>query len=379
MLLSCYGWYVDKENVQWCRKTGKFVGYVDLGADDCSSEKATEAFVFMAVGLRGHWRIPLGYFLINGISACTLINLLKEAIIRLYSCGVIVQSVTSDAAQFQISAIELLGANFNHFSPKPWFPHPCDPTLEIVFIHDVCHMIKLIRKALEFYGFFKWKNGSVSWKYYKLLEDLQSKHHLRGGNRLTKQHIEFENKKMKVSLATQLFSKSVADTLRYCYFHQIEGFQHPDVLLTAEFTELMNDLFDVFNSSSLYGKFTHSPITTSNIDEKKQFLKSACDSLKNIYVKDKSEVKAVFSRRKAAFKGFISNSAALVKLYEVLLTPNNSSFKAILTYKLSQDFLESFFGSIRARNGLSSNPTAIQFMSAFKYLLFLDQKTFIQA
>ncbi|KAL1476218.1 hypothetical protein MTO96_036677 [Rhipicephalus appendiculatus] len=41
----------------------------------------------------------------------------------------------------------------------------------------------------------------------------------------------------------------------------------------------------------------------------------------------------------------------------------------LLTHKLSQDHAENFFGSIRARGGHNNNPTAAQFMAAYKRLL----------
>ena len=44
------------------------VGFVDLRAGSLDNDLA-EVIVIMAVELQGHWKIPVGYFLINGISA----------------------------------------------------------------------------------------------------------------------------------------------------------------------------------------------------------------------------------------------------------------------------------------------------------------------
>lgn len=46
----------------------------------------------------------------------------------------------------------------------------------------------------------------------------------------------------------------------------------------------------------------------------------------------------------------------------------DSNFKYLLTYKLSQD-LETFFSAIRNRGGFNNNPTAKQFIAAYKWLL----------
>ena len=226
----------------------------------------------MAVGLLGRWKIPLGYFLTNGLQAEIVANIVKEALVRLHSVSVVAVAVTFDGAQNQIAAMELLGANFSHLCSRPYFPHPADSTLIVMAILDVSHMLKLIRNSLHSCGTFIWNGrGTVRWEYFERLETLQSSHQLRGGNKLTRQHVDFANKKMRVYLASQLFSKSVADTLRFCHACKVSGFSDSDVLVTADFCQLVNDLFDIMNSRSLFGKDFHAPITAVNFEEKKIF------------------------------------------------------------------------------------------------------------
>jgi len=55
---------------------------------------------------------------------------------------------------------------------------------------------------------------------------------------------------MKVKLATQLLSKSVADALKFCkYKLNIDDFA--DVDATVNFIELFNSAFDILNSRSI--------------------------------------------------------------------------------------------------------------------------------
>ncbi|KYN28696.1 THAP domain-containing protein 9 [Trachymyrmex cornetzi] len=54
-------------------------------------------------------------------------------------------------------------------------------------------------------------------------------------------------------------------------------------------------------------------------------------------------------------------------LSKILLSDDN--FQYLLTYKLSQDYLETFFSAVRSRGGFNNNPNAKQFMSAYKRLL----------
>ena len=96
------------------------------------------------------------------------------------------------------------------------FEHPHDhAAYEVHMYMDPCHMIKLLRNAWAEYKEFFWPgHGWIKWKYIVDLHYLQTEHDLRAGNRLSKQHVQFKNKIMKVSLAAQVFSKSIADALR---------------------------------------------------------------------------------------------------------------------------------------------------------------------
>lgn len=72
------------------------------------------------------------------------------------------------------------------------------------------------------------------------------------------------------------------------------------------------------------------------------------------------------SMRKTGFLGFIINLTNLFPLFEILKTCN---MDYLLTFKLSQDFLETYFSAIRSRGGFNNNPNAKQFESAYKRLL----------
>jgi hypothetical protein len=50
-------------------------------------------------------------------------------------------------------------------------------------------------------------------------------------------------------------------------------------------------------------------------------------------------------------------------------------FSYLLTYKLSQDHIETFFCAIRSKGGFKNNPTASQFEAAYKRLLIHAEST----
>lgn len=63
---------------------GKSYGSVDLGSgnnvDQDNANKATNALVFLAVSINGHWKVLLGYFLINSFCGSERANLLTKCL-----------------------------------------------------------------------------------------------------------------------------------------------------------------------------------------------------------------------------------------------------------------------------------------------------------
>ena len=75
------------------------------------------------------------------------------------------------------------------------------------------------------------------------------------------------------------------------------------------------------------------------------------------------------SRRKAGFIWFFTAVLSACNIFDIYIKPPTSKMKYLLTYKTSQDHLELFFCAIRGRSGWCPNPTATQFVSAYKRLL----------
>ena len=73
---------------------------------------------------------------------------------------------------------------------------------------------------------------------------------------------------------------------------------------------------------------------------------------------------------KTSFIGFVACIMSVKNLYTTYVQAANSPLmKYLLTYKLSQDHIELFFGAIRVSCGSNYNPTVRQFTSAYKRLL----------
>ncbi|KAE9521782.1 hypothetical protein AGLY_017833 [Aphis glycines] len=136
---------------------GKFYGGVDLGTTQeqvDNIQEATNALVFLAVCINGHWKVPLGYFLINSFSGSERANLLKKCLEIFFETGAKCYSITFDGAPCNISMCKILGANFDYFSSefKPWISVPEFPgskNEKIIYIFwDAVRMLKLVRNTL---------------------------------------------------------------------------------------------------------------------------------------------------------------------------------------------------------------------------------------
>ena len=346
----------------------KFVGCVDLGNGPSAEETsppASEALVIMAVALNASWKLPLAYFLICSLSSTEKASLVDTCANKLRDIGVHIAGLTCDAPAVNLSMISHLGAKLDPESPAPdFFPsgHPSDPVGTVV---DPCHAIKLVRNSLVDLGVLKNQEGSeIKWEFIKKLHQLQTQEGLHAANKIRKSHIEFHKQKMKVALATQVLSQSVADALRFCRTElRLPDFKGSEA--TEEFIEVFNELFDVLNSKNLLGRGKKAPMQLRNEESWSKVFQRASQFIMGLRLLDGTRV--IHSRRKTGFVGFLINIKSVQNIFDRFV--RTGRLKYLLTYKLSQDHLELFFGNIRSRLGCNNNPTASQFQSTYRRLL----------
>ena len=75
------------------------------------------------------------------------------------------------------------------------------------------------------------------------------------------------------------------------------------------------------------------------------------------------------SRRKTGPAGLPVTTDGIQSIFSDLVEKEEAPMNYILTYKLSQDLLELFFGAIRSSGGFKNNPTAQQFNASYNRLL----------
>ena len=262
--------------------------------------------------------------------------------------------------------LHALGAQLQLPNIKPYFLHTLDKQRRIYIFLDVCHMLKLIRNTLGDGGIEIDKDGSkICWAYLIELQKWQETEGLRLANKLRLSHIQWWQQKMKVNLAAQAFSGSVADAIDYCRDTlMLPQFKSSEV--TFKFIRTFDHLFHMLNSRNSCAKGFKAALCKSNKSNWKPFLDEAREYI--IGLKSTLGNPMYTSRRKTGFVGFFVAIDSIQSIFSDLVE-EEARMNYILTYKLSQGHLDLFFGSTRSSGGFNNNPTAQQFTAAYKRLL----------
>ena len=357
-----------RQQVEW--DGNKYHGYIDVGSeldDDCLP-MAKEAFVFMVVGINDSFKLPVGYFLIDGLGSIERANLVNQCLTRLHGSGVDVASLTFDGAASNLAMIKNLGCNLDFSSPffKTSFPHPVSKESVFVFL-DPCHMMKLVRNTLgDKKSMVDGNIKFVKWEYFEKLHALQEQEGLHLGNKLRTAHMAYYRKKMNVRLAAQTLSSSVATSLQFCLEENIPQFAGCEP--TIKFIQIFDALFDVLTSRNLKAFGYKKPLQESNKLQIHAILSEARSYICSL--KESPNGKPILeSNRKTGFLGFIICIDSLLSLYDKLVSSSQFGMKFLCSFKVSQDHIELFFGKIRSLGGCNNNPSARHFRSAYKKLL----------
>uniref|UniRef100_A0A2S2NIA2 THAP domain-containing protein 9 n=2 Tax=Schizaphis graminum TaxID=13262 RepID=A0A2S2NIA2_SCHGA len=175
---------------------------------------------------------------------------------------------------------------------------------------------------------------------------------------------------MKVKLAAQTLSSGVADAIEYLCQKGESSFQNSEE--TVYFIRQIDRLFDILNSRIPFSKGYKSPIHPGNINTIKSVFTDTTNYLKTLKF---NGIPLILSGRKMFLIGFIVTMTSTLEIAYELLGRSQSPLKYILTYKMSQDHLELFFGCIRSRGGSNNNPNCSQFKKTLRQLLFTKNIT----
>ena len=326
-------------------------GLEDYGAIGKTRFMANNALVFMVRGLANKWKQCIGYFLSSGpTKGDSLQYLTRQAIDKLSSIGLRVRVVICDQGSNNRNHLETQeGISVD----RPYFNHNND---SIYVMYDPPHLLKNIRNNLKKHGFLH--NGlPVKWKYIEEFYEFDKQGPIRMAPKLTDDHLDLPMfTKMRVNLAAQVLSHSVAAGISTL---QRLGHLHQEAKNTAEFVEMMDQLFNAFNSSTLSSSRRFGQ-AFSNTSGHKQFLEDCFDYLDHLTLSNEKVVPCI--------NGWKINIRSLFCLWDDL--NQNQNFKFLLTNRLNQDCVENLFSIIRGKGGHRDNPDAREFRAAYRQVVF---------
>ena len=347
----------------------QFEGIVNHGGNRRSLDIASEVLVVLLRGMNTNWIFPLSYYFSKGPTTTQELDiLLSEVLKNLQRTGLNVRVGVCD----QGFTNRGLFRRWNVTEQKPFIILGDNI---IYMIHDICHIIKLMRNHIKKHGFFvhglqddapqpdnvpqpssdEVGGEYASWKYLVQFYEIDSSSENRLAPRLQKYHLEVPDlAKMKVKLATQLLSHSVFAGIKTL----VELKKMPaEAMGTANFAKVCNDMFDFLNISQ-----QHDPQNT---------LKSGANVFRNMHMLEWFQEWA--SRLEMTDGAPLPDCVRGLKLTlsgtsMIIKDLQSRRYKYVLTRRLQQDVIEHFFGTQRSSSGCSKNPTARQFSQNFRFL-----------
>lgn len=309
-----------------------------------------------------------------------LSNLVELCIEAINSTNAVVTNITCDNNASNIAMLQLLGAKVSNAEDLKTFVNLKNVIDEEIYvILDTSHLIKLVRGCLGDAKILYSSEGKrIQWNLIESLHKLQKAEGLHLATKLTKDHIEYHKKVMKVYLATQVISDSVADALQFCD-KILKSKEFSDSEATCEFFRIFNRAFDMLDSKAPFAKGTKAPLKATNKDIWSNAFEETKEYILNLHFinpveeeppkkRAKKDTRVTCGPRKRGFLGFLVNMKTLTDMFEKYVE-QHKLLVYILGHKTSQDHLEHLFCTIRSSLGCNNNPTAAQFQSAYKKIM----------
>lgn len=358
--------------VQYDRHKKCFSGLISFGKISDNAENlpiATQVLVFLVSGINIPFHLPIAYYFVANLDGIDKVFLMQSIKKTLTDIGIIVPTGTFDGHATNVTACEIMGSSFDLNDLHPQYINDDD---EVFPFFDAPHMLKLMRNVLADRKIIYDRLGrAIEWRHFEQLVDIKEKDDFIT-HKMTKAHINYHQRAMKVSLAAQTFSNSTAKSMK-----SLMDRNHPDFATasgTIEFTRRINNLFDVMNSRKQSDNIYKRPITRETSIEILSFLDDTADYLKTLtFEKGKNPV--VDSRVKMGFKGMIINIENVKQIYQKLV--QTKELDEFCVGRVVQCSLESLFSRCRSHSmlGSNTNPTTVQFTSIIKKLLVNNEVT----
>ncbi|XP_043283154.1 uncharacterized protein [Venturia canescens] len=357
-----------RKSVAVCSKNLTYSGLTDFGDDGPQAtnleEQATHGLVMMFQPLADKYTQPIAVFALkNSVKGDELAKLVVKAIVYLENCGAKIHGVIADGAKTNQKMWSLLDVRAGISNTKSWFTHPLDNERKVFVFSDAPHVFKNIRNRL--YNKRRLRTSPdkkyVDWKFFEALFNVDTQHvgNARACPKLSKRHIELDNtSKMRVRLATQIFSNSVAQGLAFYASQKFEALA--DCEETIAFCKRLNDTFDALNRKTPNEGLTPQSPDFKVLQDTLQWLNDwQSDVLAGKLSSDEFLTQDTSTGLRLSLTSTMDMCVYLI---------NKFDFKYLLTGKVNQDDLEKFFSTIRQAAGCNDHPNCPTFLQLYKLL-----------
>lgn len=135
------------------------------------------------------------------------------------------------------------------------------------------------------------------------------------GTKIRQRHLNYYKEKMKVRLATQIFSISVADAIKYCR-EKLNLYEFHNSQSTKRFIIKLNNIFDFLNTRNFLSKGVYNkPLKLINEQNIRKFITESIQYLQKL--KDQNNELLINSKRKTGFVGFIVCLTSVRNLFDI--------------------------------------------------------------
>ncbi|CAB3994726.1 Hypothetical predicted protein [Paramuricea clavata] len=372
-----------KSDLVYCKHTGELIGFANLGdvnnalvdfekqcqieVSNCTPDIATYMLSFMVRGVSISLEYPLAHFPCSScISADQIYPLFWDGVRHLETLGLKVIASTSDGALTNRKFVKI------HRSPKspPKTSMKSPPkSSEETVVYKTKNLYSADERDLFFVAdapyLIKTNSGyDISWIHLEnLYKDDLNRQGLKLIPKLKNDHIYLTPySRMKVYLAAQVLSSSVANALDMFYSERVKG--------TVKFVRMFDTFLDCLNTRSLTEatrrkksgiapyRSPEDPRLTWLKDEFLGYLdtwSNSVDALSEIPPKQKLKMKL----SQQTTEGLKMTVYSFVEIVKYLLSYPGIRF--ILSERFNQDPIESHFGKHRQMKGGNDNPTVAQF------------------
>jgi hypothetical protein len=298
-------------------------------------------------GLTHPWKQPIYFDFDKKMTKDLLFDIIRHS----ESCGIKVIGVTFDLGNPTI--IKELALSPTNFS----FRNPVDPTREVFVFLDAPHLLKLIRNHLVDEGMeFELNNEKfvVCQKDFEDILALDSGELKLTKGKLREEHVHCKKStRQRVRLAAQLLSQTTSRAMTFL-FGEPKAKQ-------AKAVQLINDWFDVMNSSHTYSQKKLSCGFRIHLEDQEK----ALSDMENLF----QSSKVIGRKSKLPFQNGVLISIRSTRALFRHLVNTEPDFKYLLLSHVNQDVIENKFSRIRGIGGDNTHPGPVQAIQRIRILM----------